>query len=783
MGDIKVQRGTTDIGNSGGTDTSFTAVSALTAAFEMNSNSQKSHQGSTSSTGNMEADDMGGRIELTGTGTLTFSRIATSLAQDMRFSWELWEYTGSGGGVNEFIVRSRNTITMSTAADGTASLDTTPTNIDNCIPFITGVTSTVTTNGEDHLTCTAYINDSGTLVVSRGGGDGSGTTVVQVVTVEFTGSNWSVYHGRVTGQTGDTGNITCTTDSDGAGGTNMNITDWSTALIHGNNRVTNNAEGLAHQAVIYRNGTASQVAWEFNTDHNATNDHVVHVLQHDDLAVTRYTANDSGPLTTNFDVTSAGLTDLEESSLWQGGATTNGTGDALGRGWRNQQLTGLTTATSTCHRTGNTMEHEIQVADLTSITSSADVTATPPAGSLSITGQAPEAIEGISIEMRPGGMHMGNVGLQFRGITPTLSIEEFARTIAVPVGALDLSGLQPNLQEQIVLGVPSGELSFTGWAPTLQEQIVLAVPPGSLTVEGWAPSAEEDHIRQVPVGALTIDPLQPSLSLAERLEVPAGELTLTGLQPEKKEDHVTDDLPAGALSFTGYVPTSVSGDSKFAQTLKGELTLTGLQPIAGEDHVSETERGEISLTGLQPSAEEDHIRQVPAGSLSLTGELPVAISGDSKVIQIPAATLSLLGYQPISSVSDVGEVVTEDSVGGWLYDFRRMQARKDDAERRRKAAIQAVKELDGVDRDIGLLLQQEEQEAEKEQFARELGRIVERSLTRRKLEQSGLMTERVEKAYDRAVIQANYSAMRALDRELQRAIEDEEFLFLVMSIR
>ena len=366
--DILVQRGTTDIGNTGGTDTSFTAVSSLTAAFAINSNNQRTHAGPASSNGNREGDDSGGTLELTGTGTLTFTRTSGSLSDNCRFAWEIWEYLGAVSGANEFIVRSRNTVTL-TGATNSATLDNTPTEIDDCIPFVTGIETTSTTNAEDEITANAWIDDAGSLQVQRGGGTG-GTVTVQVVTVEFTGSNWSVGHARSTGQSGDTGTLTLNTDSDGTGGSTFSVTAWDEAIIFGHTTDVGGGESLANNACVYDPGIGlNNVDWAFHSDHASTNDtHCVHVLNHADMVVTRFTDTASAEGASNVDVTSAGLTDLEQSSV-VGFANTSGTGDALMRGWRNYRLTSLTNVEHWCHRSGNTMSHNIQVADLTGITS------------------------------------------------------------------------------------------------------------------------------------------------------------------------------------------------------------------------------------------------------------------------------------------------------------------------------------------------------------------------------------------------------------------------------
>lgn len=361
MADILVQRGTNDVGNTGGTDTGFTEVSALTTAFEYNNNNLPTHGGSTSSGGNMEGDDMSGAIELTATDTLTFTRQSGSLAQNMRYDWELVEYTGSGGGANEFIVRSRNTITMS-GASGSATLDVAPTDTSKCIPFVTGVRTSQTSNQGDELKVIAYINDSGSLVVEKG--STTNTTIVQVVTVEFTGSNWSVYHGTST-SSGDTGAITLNTDSDGAGGSTGDVSDWSTAFIEGS--FTSTDQGLDSVACRYDEGSGTTtVDWDFQSGNSSSHKHFVHVLQNDDMTVSRFTPTGSAANDTNVDITSAGLTDISEAMII-GTCQGSGGGTAYGRNWRNYRLTSTTNAQHYCHRSGNTINHNIQVIDFSGV--------------------------------------------------------------------------------------------------------------------------------------------------------------------------------------------------------------------------------------------------------------------------------------------------------------------------------------------------------------------------------------------------------------------------------
>ena len=230
---IQIQRGTANVPNTGTTQTSsgdFTEFGSLSSAFVLNKNNRFGSAGaSTLDSGQKYVDDLSLRIELTDTDTITFTRISTGDSQNYRADWEAWEYVGAEGGPNEFIVRSRNTITITAGSrTNTEALDTTPTDIDKCIPFITGISNTGTGSTSQGLTALAWISGTDTLNVERGGS--TDTTVVQVVTVEFTGSNWRVGHGRTSNFTADSGAVTLYEEADGQS-TAFTMNDTSKAIV------------------------------------------------------------------------------------------------------------------------------------------------------------------------------------------------------------------------------------------------------------------------------------------------------------------------------------------------------------------------------------------------------------------------------------------------------------------------------------------------------------------------------------------------------------------------
>ena len=473
MADVSVQRGVNDVANTTATDTGFTAVGSLNSAFELISNSRYGTAGSsTTNSTNYEIDDIGGRVELTATSTLTLTRLATGNTATFRFAWEILEYTGSASGANEFIVRSRNTISM-TGSSASASLDNTPAAGADCIPFITGVTNSDTSDDADEACVVANISSDGTSVEVRRGGT-NGTTIVQVVTVEFTGSNWSVFHGTST-SSGDTGTITLNTASDGSAGSTGDVSSWSNAFIVGS--LTSTDHGLDSVGALYEPGSGTTaVDWTLNSGNSSSHEHFVHVLHNADMTVTRYQNTSSTAGATNVDVTSAGLTNISEASVI-GFSITSGGGTAYGRGWRNFRLTSTTNVEHWCHRSGNTMAHEIQVIDFSGVEDAGgggSYTLVAEAGSFAWAGSDAGLRASRKINAEAG-------SFAWTGSDVTLKA---SRKFDAEAGSFSWQGEDASLRHNKRLQAETGSFELTGNDADLKASRILNAEAGSFDLTG-----------------------------------------------------------------------------------------------------------------------------------------------------------------------------------------------------------------------------------------------------------------------------------------------------------
>ncbi|MEL7299383.1 MAG: discoidin domain-containing protein [Pseudomonadota bacterium] len=363
------------VGASGGTR-ALTPVSSLSSAVGLLNNSRYVGAGDPSSAGNQNVNNSSLLVKMTDVDELTIGREATATG-DQAFSASVWEYIGAAGGANEFIVRDRREITLN-SADTTSFTPSGIGSADKLVSFITGIHSNLTGNSNyDHQTATTQIDrTTGEITVHARGAQGTAT--VHVVTVEFTGSNWTVHYGS---QVSTSDSFTMTMSG--------SVADWSKAWII--SQFSKNGGGNTAIADVTWTAEPGTGLNEVNFAHNASHDgsagqrYTAFALENPDMTVTRFVSADSREGNVDTNITSAGLTDLEQA-LIDVSVHTSGGGRAHLRGVRSAHFADLTTAQHYCHRAGNNLRVALQIIDLPrdaadqgDIQASASITATSSA--------------------------------------------------------------------------------------------------------------------------------------------------------------------------------------------------------------------------------------------------------------------------------------------------------------------------------------------------------------------------------------------------------------------
>lgn len=134
------------------------------------------------------------------------------------------------------------------------------------------------------------------------------------------------------------------------------------------------------------------------------------------------------------------------------------------------------------------------------------------------------------------------------------------------------------------------------------------------------------------------------------------------------------------------------------------------------------------------------------------------------------------------AVADVIIEVTAPT-GGWekLSQFDDHIQRKREQEQQRQKTLEAIEQIESpVDLEIARLLQKDAQTAETEQRLASLEQLIAINFRNADLPKVKAFNEKVAKAFVRASVQGNFSAIQAFERELERAIEEEEFLLIML---
>lgn len=300
--------------------------------------------------------------------------------------------------------------------------------------------------------------------------------------------------------------------------------------------------------------------------------------------------------------------------------------------------------------------------------------ASPPADSLAFTGNVPDLVSPLTASPSYYAMRAwSQTGLQFRGVTPTISVSSGGNNTEEPGSdSLVLTGSAPGLSWSVAAG-NADSLVLTGNQPVRLVDHIVA--PGSDSLVITETTASLDTGVAVPADGLSLSSSAAGLSWS--ISVPADSLAFTGYQPDRIVSSTvspgagglviseSSPLPsklitagaADSLAFTGYAP---------------DLPVT-LLPDSGSLIVGS------SAPGLSWSV------SVPADGLDLAGATPVRIVDShvlpgvgslqtgsaapevSRLVNPTSDGLVLTGHQPTVDEAAPGAIVREPGAGSLIF--------------------------------------------------------------------------------------------------------------------
>lgn len=317
MADFKAQRG---VASMAGTVTSVTitagvdydAPSSITKALCYIVASNHAGDGSTYTFG--QADDHTAHVSNQGNllTSITFTR--TTGTAPINIQWEILEYTGSAGGVNEFKVLGSDVVNFTTES----SLNTsawTPTDDNDVVGFITGaeVADTGASRaGMSSAMCTTdWDNANNYITVTRD--ETQYDSDISVTAIEFTGSNWTIQriaHSFTAADTDETESMTA-------------IGALTEAFMHVQHRMSDRSPA----DIGFKAWFTSTSEITFRTDEVAgTQDAVAWVIENPDLVVQHVSGSWASSVTDpdTDDVTVTTVDSMAETTIQGVGCTTGG---------------------------------------------------------------------------------------------------------------------------------------------------------------------------------------------------------------------------------------------------------------------------------------------------------------------------------------------------------------------------------------------------------------------------------------------------------------------------
>jgi len=238
------------------------------------------------------------------------------------------------------------------------------------------------------------------------------------------------------------------------------------------------------------------------------------------------------------------------------------------------------------------------------------------------------------------------------------------------------------------------------------------------------------------------------------------------------ESNIVGQVFGGILTNDTLLAAGTGPIGSIANT---QELIDGLVSAQSEPNGFNALRSLIAVTDVTRVSDTEWSLTIPAGFSSY-----VITADEILTWTIPAAVLtgaSLIIGTPTIGISDD---VTVAPSGGWIVRdvFDTLVDRKRRKLKALREKLEEVKEIAGIDGEIAVLLHQDDEKELIESSLKELENLV-KSASRTQIEQQ--FNTRVAKAFTRASVQGNFSALQAFEREMERVREEEAF-FLIAAV-
>lgn len=246
---------------------------------------------------------------------------------------------------------------------------------------------------------------------------------------------------------------------------------------------------------------------------------------------------------------------------------------------------------------------------------SAGVTASPSAGALLVSGNAPGIEQPIAVAPVAG-------ALDAAGYAPGI---EQPLTVAPAAGNVTVTGHAPSVSQPITVAPIAGTADITGYAPTIEQTIALAPVAGELGVTGYTPAIEQPITLAPTSGDVVATGHAPTVEqgAAQTIHPVSGDVVVSGHTPTIEQDAGTYVHPqAGHVQVRGNAPTVQQPIT--LSPIAGNATVAGYAPVIEQSLSVQPQSGQIVISGYVPGVEQGNAVTVSpqSGQIAITGYVP-----------------------------------------------------------------------------------------------------------------------------------------------------------------
>lgn len=334
-GDIEVKRYYWSEASTSATTSSVT-IDAVTVAnaFARPIGGGMSHGCIGTGSGNEDTKNFMAIPIVTGTTTVTVN-LSPTRDVEVEGYFEVWEYVGSVGGPNEFVVlhHSEEDFTSVMGTSNTFTLDNTGSTAGDMVAILSGAGSDAFSNTDefknDRLNTRLECTSTSACTANRV--DGVTTTQIGLTVIEFTGNNWTVNEESITHPASTAGSSTHTITS---------VTDWANTMYFWSYESGQGNAGSDDQTLLAYpgSGSATQFKTWFDVSLAQQSTGTLYTVYNADVVVEHNDTLDGDattPLTAARPTTSITVPadhDLSTAVHFNGASTFNGS-DSTSLGW------------------------------------------------------------------------------------------------------------------------------------------------------------------------------------------------------------------------------------------------------------------------------------------------------------------------------------------------------------------------------------------------------------------------------------------------------------------